>query len=176
MIERIIAERRDSRVIVREAPVLGEQGRPAGTRDEKGDNITFIPDRGGDRSGEGQADNVSLIPAYGNRASYLAARLKRDRPDVLDLVDQVTVGNQGGPNNPWGREGKSEQGEINADIISIDSSPAPGPDPHPDGTSATYALRRLRRERPDLHARVLAETRRPAAGYSQRPVQQRSSQ
>lgn len=102
-------------------------------------------------------DFVTAPPPAGLGATMeQIRRLLRDRPDVLDLVDQVVVGRKGRPNNPWGREGKSEQEEINADIISINSSPAPGPDPHPDGTSATYALRRLRRERPDLHARVLA--------------------
>jgi len=143
-------------VIARQAPTLAEQGRP--------------------RKEQEKPYNVRFSSHYGNRSTYLAARLKRDRPDVLDLVDQVTVGNQGGPNNPWGREGKpeTEQEVINHDIIMVDyRSVDSGPE---QGTSATYALRRLRRERPDLHERVLAETRRPAAGYSQRPVQARSSQ
>ena len=100
--------------------MLGEQGRPAGTRDDKGDNITFIPDRGNRTSyrevieriiaerrdprvivreapvlaehgeigrGRDRPDNIRSIPDYGTRSSYLAARLKRDRPDIAAQLE-----------------------------------------------------------------------------------------
>ncbi|MBU6429925.1 MAG: hypothetical protein KGR26_13005, partial [Cyanobacteria bacterium REEB65] len=91
-------------------------------------------------------------------------------------IDRALVGERGGFNNPFGRSGKPAQ-EINRDLITVDliaPSPPPATIPMPGagvgdedreplrtrkrdyksepqtGTSVSYALRRLERNRPDL--------------------------
>ncbi len=66
--------------------------------------------------------------------------LCRDDTTALDAIDRATVGEQGAHHN---NVMKSEQGNAN-----------------------TYALRKLRKDRPDLHARVLAEEISPHAVLS----------
>ena len=70
--------------------------------------------------------------------------------DAWETFLELTRGERGGVNNPHGRAGKPEP-EINRDIITVDSPPPPA-----TGTSVSYALRRLKRERPDLYERVKA--------------------
>src|ERR1051326_985692 len=64
--------------------------------------------------------------------------------EAVDLIDQETVA---GPGNPTGA---NQHGEGNRDSITV-SSPEPE-----HGNSEQYALRRLWKDRPDMHARVLA--------------------
>lgn len=70
-------------------------------------------------------------------------------PEALDRLDSVLQRPGGGNNNPHGCKGKPEE-EITVDNIHGDSTP------HPTGTSREAALRRLRKDRPDLHGRVIA--------------------
>lgn len=59
----------------------------------------------------------------------------RDYLDVLDLIDQATMGRQG------------ERTDLVYNVNEV---------VRPDGNTAQHALRKLRSDRPDLHARVLA--------------------
>ena len=79
---------------------------------------------------------------------------------ALDLLDQVTV-------ESAGRRWDTPDNLISDNITNNTSD---------RGTSATYALRRLRKNRPDLHARVLANELSPngamvEAGFRERTVQ-----
>ncbi len=66
-------------------------------------------------------------------------QLCQDRPDALDLIDQARQRKHGG-------DRKSSEAVIKHDNISLDY-----------GTGTEYALRRLRKDRPDLHQRVIME-------------------
>lgn len=66
--------------------------------------------------------------------------------ELEDLVDEATQ-------RPNGGDRKSEDANIRIDIINSDRVP--------DGTSSAAALRRLRKDRPDLHAQVLAGDKTP---------------
>lgn len=90
--------------------------------------------------------------------------------EALDLLDQETVGGPGGNNNPYGQEGKPGDG-INTDNIMVDSHS--GEPEH--GTSRTYALRRLRTHRPDLHADVLAGAITPHAAMIEAGFRQKTA-
>lgn len=67
----------------------------------------------------------------------------RDNVEALDAIDRVTKQKQGRPNK-------------NIDNINVSSTV-------PDGTSAASALRRLRKDRPDLHSAVLSGAKSPHA-------------
>ncbi len=64
----------------------------------------------------------------------------------LDALDQATVGKQG---NPTGANQYTESGNGNNVTVSTHDEPV-------RGNANTYALRKLRKDRPDLHARVIA--------------------
>ncbi len=88
------------------------------------------------------ADFVTAPPLKGLGTTVdLVRRIVADDVVVLDLLDQALQ-------SPHGGDRKS--GEIKADVINLDSGSVP------DGTSKDYALRRLRKDRPDLHGDVLA--------------------
>lgn len=74
-------------------------------------------------------------------------RLCADDPEAMDLIDQASQ-------NPVGTN-------QHVDIINTHH------DERPDGTSAQAALRRLRKDRPDLHAQVLARDLSPHAAMVQ---------
>lgn len=83
-----------------------------------------------------------------------------DDPEALDLLDRVMQRGHGG-------DRKSEDAEIKIDNINLDSIP--------DGTSRAAALRRLRSQRPDLHAKVIAKKMTPhaamiEAGFRKRTI------
>jgi hypothetical protein len=108
---------------------------------------------------------------------YVLERVLRGTDAWLRFVD-LTRGEPGGDNNPYGRLGKPEgEEEIKCDIITLDypdTSPAPKP---PTGTSVSYAVRRLKRERPDLLVRVQsgelsANAAMIAAGFRKVPTTQ----
>jgi hypothetical protein len=67
-IERIIAERKDAQARAKAALPLAESRRP--TKEEQSN----------------KCDVVTLKSERGNSADYIASRLKRDRPDILDRV------------------------------------------------------------------------------------------
>jgi hypothetical protein len=69
--------------------------------------------------------------------------LCQDDPGALDAIDRATVGGHGTNQYTKGLESNN---------ITLQDTPKPQ-----TGTSNTYALRRLRKDRPDLHERVLAE-------------------
>jgi hypothetical protein len=68
-------------------------------------------------------------------------RLCHEDMEALDLIDQVTVGRQGG-------DRRSEQA-IKRSNITLDTT-------EQRGTTRQYALRKLRKDAPELHAKVLA--------------------
>jgi hypothetical protein len=71
------------------------------------------------------------------------AMLKRicaQDPEALDMLDQVMQ-------RPWG--GNRRSADFKSDNVRLEQE-------QHYGNSASAALRRLRKERPDLHARVLA--------------------
>ena len=72
---------------------------------------------------------------------------------ALDALDKATVGG-------WGGDRKSE--EIKLNNVNLDSGTEA-----PVGNSNAYALRKLRKDRPDLHKQVLAGD---SAGYPVRGV------
>jgi hypothetical protein len=75
--------------------------------------------------------------------------LCQDDPGALDAIDRATVGGHGTNQYTKGLESNN---------ITLQDTPKPQ-----TGTSNTYALRRLRKDRPDLHERVLAEEVSPHA-------------
>ena len=87
---------------------------------------------------------VATPPLKGLGASIALVRtLVRDDPVALDLFDQATRGPNGG-------DRRSEAAISLYNIQSDSEVPAPA------GTSREAGLRRLRKDRPDLHAEVLA--------------------
>jgi hypothetical protein len=101
--------------------------------------------------------------------------------DAWELFDDLTRGEQGsgpGGNNPLGLGGKSHKtidDRDNITVINHDPSIIPFspsvPEPRvrdydreaPTGTSVSYALRRLKTQRPDLHEKVQAKELSPNA-------------
>jgi hypothetical protein len=69
-------------------------------------------------------------------------RLCADDPEALDLLDSATVGKHGG-------DRKSEEA-IKVNNVNLDNAPKAE-----KGNTRQYALRRLRTQRSDLHAKVL---------------------
>ncbi len=67
---------------------------------------------------------------------------------------ELTRGEPGGVNNPTGTN-QYTPNEVNCDNITVDQPmDAPPPKPPPTGTSVSYALRRLSKERRDLYELV----------------------
>jgi hypothetical protein len=82
-------------------------------------------------------------------------RLCCNEPDLLDLIEQAIESRQG------------ERTDLHDNIMKVDGKE--------QGTSAEYALRRLRKDRPDLHQRVTAGELSPnkamiEAGFRKRTV------
>jgi len=82
---------------------------------------------------------------------------------VLNLIDQVTQGKPGAP------EGNQNARGEKTPLDNIQGCPAP------TGTSRDAALRRLRKDRPDLHAKVIsgektAHRAMVEAGFRQEPT------
>lgn len=83
---------------------------------------------------------VATPPLKGLGASIdLVRTLVRGDPVALDLFDQATLGSHGG--------------DRHSESFKLDNIQLEG---HPSGTSREAGLRRLRKDRPDLHAEVLA--------------------
>lgn len=81
-------------------------------------------------------DFVATPPLEGLGASVqLLKNIVRDDTETLDLLDRALKGKQG------------ERTDLVDNINEVS---------RPDGTSREAALRRLRKDRPDLHAKVLA--------------------
>jgi hypothetical protein len=96
------------------------------------------------------AQFVHALPPQGLGADVaMLQRLCEGHEDILGLIDQEIQRPAGGANNPYGRAGKPYEVEINVDNINVDST-----NQRPDGTSRQAALRRLRKDRPDLLERV----------------------
>ena len=71
--------------------------------------------------------------------------LCRDDVEAVDLLDQVTKNGDGAP-----------QGNCNADKTTVDNINSSIEGKRPDGTSEAAALRRLRKDAPEIHARVIS--------------------
>ncbi len=78
----------------------------------------------------------------------LLRRICAEDPEAMDLLDQVTQGQYGG-------DRRSEDFKI--DIVNLEKKS------NPNGNSQSAALRRLRKDRPDLHQRVLSKELTPHA-------------
>jgi hypothetical protein len=73
---------------------------------------------------------------------------------LLSMLDELSQRGPGGANNPeglGGKSGKTRDGIVNDDNIHNDKDRE-----SPTGTSREAALRRLRKDRPDLHEQVLS--------------------
>jgi hypothetical protein len=86
--------------------------------------------------------------------------LCRDDPGALDAIDRATVGGHGG-------DRKSEQ--IKSNNVTLEEALKPQ-----TGNANTYALRKLRKDRPDLHKQVLAEEKTPHAAMVEAGFRQRT--
>lgn len=102
-------------------------------------------DRKSEKAREDQVANGTLNGKGTNAVAYTLARLERDAPELaadpeaLDLLDRATQHQPGaGKNQHTGCLGNNV--------------PEAG---RPEGNTAAKAIRRLRKDRPDLHARVL---------------------
>ncbi len=90
-------------------------------------------------------DFVRTPPLEGLGASLpLVKRLAGDDRELLDLLDKATVGEQGAHE---GNQYTERNG--NPDNVMVSTPPE-------QGNAEQYALRRLRKQRPELHQRVLA--------------------
>ncbi|HEY9372567.1 hypothetical protein [Streptomyces sp.] len=88
------------------------------------------------------ADFVATPPLKGIGSSVdLVRRIVSDDPEALDLLDQALQNPVGG----------SQKINLNVDVMNNESDHG-----RPAGTSKEYALRRLRKDAPELHAEVLA--------------------
>jgi hypothetical protein len=81
-------------------------------------------------------------------------RLCSDDIEALDLIDQATTGRPGAPKGNRNISGIHNSNGYNINHYVMESN---------KGTSRQYALRRLRRNHPGLHARVLADEISPHA-------------
>jgi hypothetical protein len=75
--------------------------------------------------------------------------------EAVDLLASVT-GDKGGNNNPsglGGKSGKTRDTIVNVDSINIDNKPK---SKRPTGTSAAASMRRLSKDYPLIHERVLS--------------------
>jgi hypothetical protein len=87
--------------------------------------------------------------------------LCRNDPTAIDAIDRMTVGKQGAP------EGNQNAGKTTNNNIMDCLEEEPSSEPAVQGTSNTYALRKLRKDREDLHERVLAGEISPHAAMVQ---------
>ena len=101
----------------------------------------FVTDRDVHVSYERFEEFAGTPPTRGLGTSVaLIRRIVAPDKEALDLLDRALQRRHGG-------DRKSEDSEIKIDNINFD--------PVPDGTSESNALRRLRKDRPDLHERVV---------------------
>jgi hypothetical protein len=104
--------------------------------------------------------------------------------DVLDAFLDAIRGERGGVNNPAGTNQHTR--EVNRDTITVDHPstiplPPDAPRPRvrdyareaPTGTSVSYTMRRLERQAPDLHSKVIAGDMSPYAAAVQAGHQKR---
>lgn len=100
---------------------------------------------------------VAAAPKGLGASMELVRNIVRDDVEAVDLLDQTV-------RSPHGGDHKSAQFKV--DNINLETKPA--------GTSAEYALRKLRKDAPELHARVIAGELSPngamvEAGFRHRP-------
>jgi hypothetical protein len=99
---------------------------------------------------------VSAAPLKGLGASMdLVRNIVRDDVEAVDLLDRTVAHRQG------------ERTDLYNNVKEVESAPV--------GNSAEYALRKLRKDAPELHARVIAGDLSPhgamvEAGFRRRPV------
>ncbi|MGW1034320.1 hypothetical protein ACWD4Z_19285 [Streptomyces antibioticus] len=89
-------------------------------------------------------DFVTTPPTQGIGASVdLVRRIVGSDTEALDLLDRAVQGQHGG-------DRRTEDAQIKRDVITLESGSTRR------GTSRDGALRRLRKDAPELHAEVLA--------------------
>lgn len=111
-----------------------------------------------------------IVDGLGTTVAQLHDLCRRDT-EALDLLDKVTQ-------NPHGGDHKSKAfnvDNINVDIVNIGDVD----NIHirkPDGTSVAANLRRLRKDRPEIHAKVIAGELSSHAGMIQAGLRRRKAQ
>ena len=102
------------------------------------------------------ADFVVTPPTAGLGATFeLLKRVVADDPEAADLLDQALQ-------NPKGQAGhvnrSSDRSMANVDIVNVihSGTSISAGQPRPTGNARDVALRRLRKDLPELHAKVVA--------------------
>ncbi|GMU54983.1 MAG: hypothetical protein AMXMBFR33_41290 [Candidatus Xenobia bacterium] len=108
---------------------------------------------------------VDALPLEGLGSSMAQLRdLCRRDPEALDLLDKVTQRIGGRPAKEEPTEPYAEEAGPRETFDSVKGFPEVAPVAlAPTGNSCAAALRRLRKDRPDLHAEVLAGNKSPHA-------------
>lgn len=123
----------------------------------------FVTPRGEIIEHDRFVDFATTPPLAGIGADVpLLKRIVQDDPVALDALDRALAGK-------WGGDRKSESA-IKDNNINLDTQSQ-----KPEGTSAEYALRKLRSDAPELHERVLAGELSPhaamvEAGFRKRTI------
>lgn len=84
-------------------------------------------------------------------------QLCQDHPEATDWIDKACQKKPGGANNPEGVN------QYTGDEVTFDNIQGDQRSKAPTGTSRDAAIRRLRKDRPDLHQKVLAKELSPHA-------------
>lgn len=110
-------------------------------------------------------DFVTAKPLDGLGADMgLLRRMCADDPVVLDLLDNVTQQPDGN------KTGINQHTKSGGTVDNINGSSS-----RPTGTNSAQAIRRLRNDRPDLHARVLAKELSPHAAMIEAGFRQKTA-
>lgn len=94
--------------------------------------------------------------------------------EAVDLLANIDAGKEGGNNNPNGIGGKS--GKTCSDIVTVDNINSDNKSERPTGTSSAATMRRLAKDFPTIHERVLTGELSPnkaalEAGFRQPKLQ-----
>lgn len=110
----------------------------------------FVTSRGEESTPPTFAAFVTTPPLKGLGVTLaLVKRLLSDDPDALTLYTAAVTGKRGAPRGNGNAAKDYQRSETNRDNVTVCSDDR--------GNERTYALRRLRKHRPDLHADVLAK-------------------
>lgn len=104
---------------------------------------------------------VEADPPEGLKANVnLLIRICTDYEDLeaVSLISTEVGGKPGGNNNPYGMMGKPDDNRIKVSNTNIDSVDKPS-----RGDTTDFVIRRLSKQRPDIHARVIAGELSPNA-------------
>ncbi len=108
-------------------------------------------------SSENDTDHAIRRPKRDDPA--MAERICRDDKEATDLIDAAEQTPRGRPRNGVNHPNK-DGGRERTDLVSNVNEVEAG---RPRGNGSQYAIRRLRKDRPDLHAEVVAGAKSPHA-------------